>query len=297
MTDNIDWQYISKLINQHTCQPFNITNTHSISGGSINSAYKLQSDTQSYFIKFNLPDLQPMFEAELAGLKEIAKTNTVRVPQAILCHRTQKYSFIILEMLSLSASNQHSDSQLGQKLAALHKIQFPSFGWHSNNTIGSTDQINSPSESWPDFWLTHRIEFQLSLAKKNGCGKKLVQTGEQLCESMHHFFASHKPHPSLLHGDLWSGNAAVTEKNEPIIYDPACYYGDREADIAMTVLFGGFSRHFYDAYHESYPLSPEFSTRKTLYNLYHIINHFNLFGGSYLNQAQNMIDSLLAEIH
>ncbi len=297
MTDIINWQSISKLIEQQTKQPFSIINTRPVSGGCINSAYILQGETTSYFIKLNQSQLLAMFEAEFAGLKEIAATKTIRVPQPIICGVLSDRAFIVLEMISLSAGNKHADLQLGQNLAALHQIQYPFFGWHQNNTIGSTEQINNTSDEWSNFWRTQRIAFQLSLAKQNGYATKLIRSGEKLCESMHYFFDNYSPYPSLLHGDLWSGNAAITELGEPIIYDPACYYGDRETDIAMTELFGGFSRHFYDAYKESYPLPPEYKTRKTLYNLYHILNHLNLFGESYQHQAQSMIDSLLSEIN
>jgi fructosamine-3-kinase len=296
MANNIDWHCISELIEQQTKQSFTLINTRPVSGGCINSAYILHGDTTNYFIKLNQLQLLPMFEAEFAGLQEIAETKTIRVPQPIVCGTLSDKAFIILEMISLSPGNKHSDNQLGQQLAALHQIQYPFFGWHQNNTIGSTEQINDISEEWSTFWRTNRIGFQLSLAKQNGYGGKLIRTGEKLCESIHYFFDNHQPHPSMLHGDLWSGNAAVTEQNEPVIYDPASYYGDRETDIAMTELFGGFSCNFYDSYNEAYPLPPEYNTRKTLYNLYHILNHLNLFGAGYQHQAQSMIDSLLAQL-
>jgi len=237
-----------------------------------------------------------MFEAEFDGLSEIAQTNTIKVPRPILTGVAADQAFLVLEFIDISAKNSQSDTQLGHQLAALHKIQQSFFGWHINNTIGSTPQINDSSVHWLTFWQSHRLNFQLSLAEKNGYKGKLIQSGNKLSDSLHYFFNSYSPHPSLLHGDLWSGNAAMTTQGKAIIYDPACYYGDRETDIAMTELFGGFSSHFYQAYNETYPLDSGYSTRKTLYNLYHILNHLNLFGSSYQQQAQNMIDSLLSEI-
>jgi len=203
---------------------------------------------------------------------------------------------MVLEKHSLGSGNTQTDQLLGHQLAELHKKQQARFGWQQNNTIGSTAQINETSDDWISFWCENRLGFQLSLAKKNGYAGKLIRSGEKLSESLDYFFSSHSPHASLLHGDLWSGNASVTDQGEPIIFDPACYYGDRETDIAMTELFGGFGSSFYSAYNESYPLHSDYRIRKTLYNLYHILNHLNLFGEGYLHQAQNMIDSLLSEI-
>jgi fructosamine-3-kinase len=295
MVNTSDWQAIAKHIEQATNQSFTIINTRPVSGGCINAAFILQGKNKHYFIKLNQRELASMFEAEYAGLAEIAQSGTVKVPQPIVYGVLADKAFLVLEMISLTSGNSQSDKQLGHQLAALHKTRQPFFGWHQNNTIGSTEQINKSSENWISFWRNKRLNFQLSLAERNGCGRRLIKSAEKLSESLDLFFSNYTPHPSLLHGDLWSGNAAVTTQGNPVIYDPACYYGDRETDIAMTELFGGFSASFYAAYNESYPLDPGYSTRKTLYNLYHILNHLNLFGTSYLHQAQNMTDSLLAE--
>jgi len=295
MVNTSNWQYIAKQIEQTVNHPFNIVDIQAVSGGCINSAYLLQDKNKSYFIKLNQSELSAMFEAEFAGLKEIAQTNTIKVPLPILTGTFSDKAFLVLESIALTSGNQQSDEQLGFQLAALHKLKKPYFGWHLDNTIGSTQQINSPTDNWLTFWRTNRLDFQLSLAKKNGFGGRLIQSGEKLSNSLDYFFNDDSIQSSLLHGDLWSGNAASTNQTEAIIYDPACYYGDRETDIAMTELFGGFSHHFYAAYQESYPLDSTYSIRKTLYNLYHILNHLNLFGSSYQSQAQNMIDSLLSE--
>ena len=296
MTNANNWQQICEQIEQTTKQTFSITSTQTVSGGCINSAYIIQSGDKSYFVKLNRRDLLSMFEAEFLGLEELARSNTVTVPQPILYGVTDSHAFIVLEKLSFSAGRNSAEREMGAQLAHLHKIKQSFFGWHLDNTIGSSPQINNASQDWVSFWAEQRLGFQLSLAEENGYGGRLIQSGNKLAESLAVFFSNHSPHPSLLHGDLWSGNAAVTETGLPVIFDPACYYGDREADIAMTELFGGFSADFYAAYNETYSLDAAYSTRKTLYNLYHILNHLNLFGGGYLNQAQNMIDSLLSEI-
>lgn len=296
MINNQSLQHIAKLIQQTINQPFSITDTRSVAGGCINSAYILQGKTQCFFIKLNHSNLLSMFEAEFKGLQEMEQSATVRVPHPIVSGVIGESAFLVLEKVSLCPGNSESDEQLGHQLAALHQQQHAFFGWHQNNTIGSTEQINHSSENWISFWHNQRLGFQLTLAEKNGYSGKLIKSGEQLSEALDRFFTNHNPQPSLLHGDLWSGNAAVTDYGEAIIYDPACYYGDRETDIAMTELFGGFSSSFYVAYNESYPLDSGYRVRKTLYNLYHILNHLNLFGQGYLHQAQNMIDSLLAEL-
>jgi fructosamine-3-kinase len=237
-----------------------------------------------------------MFEAEMAGLAEMANTKTVRVPTAIVCGKTDNHSFLVLENLEFGSSNKTAGRTLGQQLAHLHQQQQPYFGWHRDNTIGSTPQLNSRNNDWLSFWREQRLGFQLKLAAKNGYGGRLQTTGEQLLLNLEGVFATYQPKPSLLHGDLWGGNAAVDKRGMPVIYDPACYYGDREADMAMTELFGGFSRDFYAAYEDIYPLDPDYVVRRGLYNLYHILNHLNLFGGGYLRQSENIIAMLLAEL-
>ena len=185
--------------------------------------------------------------------------------------------------------------QAGRQLAAMHRNGRERFGWHRDNTIGSTPQPNASSADWIKFWREQRLGFQLRLAARNGHGGRLQSQGEKLLECFPALI-DHDPQPALLHGDLWGGNLGYDSDGHPVIYDPAVYYGDREAELAMTELFGGFPGHFYAAYEEAWPLEPGYRVRKTLYNLYHILNHLNMFGGGYLGQAQRMIDRLLAEV-
>lgn len=296
MLNNHDGSNIARQIELTTQQPFSIANIQSVSGGCINHCYILQGEQRSFFVKTNKTELLSMFEAEYAGLLEIAESNTVKVPQPILYGLTDNHSFLVLENIKMVSCNTQSDTTLGHQLANLHKIKQAYFGWQQDNTIGSTPQINQQSDNWISFWQHHRFGFQLSLAENNGYSGKLISNGNKLSETLDIFFHNYQPHPSLLHGDLWSGNASVSDQGDAIIYDPACYYGDRETDIAMTELFGGFSSHFYAAYNESYPLDNDYPIRKNLYNLYHILNHLNLFGAGYLHQAEQLMDTLLTEI-
>jgi fructosamine-3-kinase len=293
----MNWQAISEQIESATGRAFNVVSAHSLSGGDINSAFRLQGDDKSYFVKLNRADLKAMFEAEFAGLQDIARTQTVRVPTPVVCGQTAEHSFIVLENLEFGCSNKASDRLLGRQLALMHQQQQPYFGWHRDNTIGSTLQLNNPGDDWLTFWREQRLGFQLKLVANKGYGGILQANGECLCSDMAVLFDSYLPQPALLHGDLWAGNAAVDTRGCPVIFDPACYYGDREADLAMTELFGGFSRDFYAAYQAVWPLDHGYGVRKTFYNLYHVLNHLNLFGGSYLRQAESMMAMLLSEMH
>ena len=268
----------------------------SVGGGSINTAYKIQTHEHAYFIKLNQPNLIFMFEAEAHGLEEMRALNCVRIPQ-VICHgMTSSHCYLVLEHIELSSLQGKASQLLGQQLAQLHHHSQDFFGWHIDNTIGSTPQYNSREHDWQHFWQQHRLNQQLKFARKNGFGSSLQDKGQNLSENLHYFFDGYAPTPSLLHGDLWGGNAAADSQGNPVIFDPACYYGDRETDIAMTELFGGFSSNFYSAYQTEFPLDSGYKTRKTLYNLYHILNHLNLFGGGYLSQSESMMDQLLAEL-
>jgi protein-ribulosamine 3-kinase len=292
----MNWDAISGQIESTTLRPFKVFAAQALAGGDINSAYRLQGNGASYFVKLNHANMLPMFEAEYQGLQEIAGTKTVMVPSPVVFGTSEDYSFLVLENLEFGPSSQSSCRLLGRQLAQMHRQTRSYFGWNRDNTIGSTPQINSRYDDWPSFWCDKRLGFQLKLAQQNGYSGRLQLKGERLCSQVALFFDRYRPQPSLLHGDLWAGNSAVDKEGRPVIYDPACYYGDRETDLAMTELFGGYSQDFYAAYREAWPLDPDYKIRKTLYNLYHILNHLNLFGGAYLRQAENMIDQLLSEL-
>jgi fructosamine-3-kinase len=292
----MNWQSIIQHIESATGQPFKLLKAQSLSGGDINAAYRLQSENRSFFIKLNSPARLTMFEAEAAGLEALAQTQSIRVPKLIACGQTTEHAFLALEYIALNNLNTHSEQLLGQQLAQLHRQKQPYFGWHCDNTIGSTIQINGQYQDWISFWQEQRLDHQLALAAAKGYGGRLQMLGEKLCANLNPLFSGYQPQPALVHGDLWGGNAASDDQGNPVIYDPACYFGDRETDLAMTELFGGFSPAFYQAYQAVYPLDPGYAKRKMLYNLYHILNHLNLFGQSYLHQAENMINKLLTDM-
>jgi protein-ribulosamine 3-kinase len=282
-------------ITQQTAISFDGCQQSSVGGGCINSAYKLDAKDQIVFIKTNQASLLQMFEAEAQGLQELRELNCVRVPNVICVGQTDGHSYLAMEYIELGSLRGQASHFLGQQLAQLHRHQQGYFGWHIDNTIGSTPQHNERNHNWVEFWQQQRLSKQLFFAARNGFNGSLQKRGQKLIEKIDVFFADYYPQASLLHGDLWGGNAAADPQGNPVIFDPASYYGDRETDIAMTELFGGFNNDFYAAYQAEYPLDSGYKTRKTLYNLYHILNHLNLFGGGYLSQAESMIEQLLAD--
>jgi protein-ribulosamine 3-kinase len=296
MTTTPPWQAIEQAIAASTNRAFHRRSSTPVGGGCIHSAYRIDGDDKSYFAKLNSAECAAMFETETQVLQEMTATRTVTVPQPISHGTSGGTAFLVLEWLPLGSRHAAGHRILGRQLADMHRIAQPYYGWAQDNFIGSTPQRNGPADDWCEFWRTQRLGFQLGLAAQNGFGGRLQSDGDRLCDLVDAFFSSYRPQPALLHGDLWGGNHAVTESGEPVIFDPAGYYGDREADMAMTELFGGFGADFYAAYEEAYPLDAGYPVRKTLYNLYHILNHLNLFGGGYLSQAESMIQRLLAEV-
>lgn len=264
-------------------------------GGSINRSYVVTIRSGArYFLKINESSAREMFAAESEGLAALKAAEAVRVPVIVACGAAAGTAFLLMEFLDMGGRADAAGARLGRLLARQHSKTADAFGWHRNNTIGSTPQVNAWDEDWVRFFGEQRLGYQLDLACKNYAGE-IRDRGDALLEKLPHLFDGYCPEPSLLHGDLWGGNWGVTRGGEPVIFDPAVYYGDREADIAMTHLFGGFGTEFYAAYDAAWPLEAGFEIRRDLYNLYHILNHLNLFGDSYLRQAGNLIDRLMAQ--
>jgi len=265
-----------------------------VGGGSISASFRWRGERGPSFIKIAPADSLAMFEAEAAGLEELRAANAVRVPGVLAVGADDRHAFIALEWLELRAPSARAEAQLGIRLARQHRVTRPQFGWHRDGTIGATPQDNTPTEDWVAFLRDRRLGVQFSLAQRNGYGR-LAERGARLLGVLEAFFSDYRPVPALLHGDLWSGNCAADENDSPVIFDPAVYYGDRETDIAMTQLFGRFGPAFYSAYGAEHPQADGASTRVQLYNLYHVLNHLNMFGDAYLRQSSAIIDGLLAE--
>lgn len=248
------------------------------------------------FVKTGVAADLSRFTAEVAGLAALRATGAIRVPEVIACGLVDDEARLELEYLDLRGLDRESGTTLGRQLAELHRHRGDRYGFESDNTIGASPQLNGWYTEWPRFFADRRLRPQLAWAIGNGMDRKLVEQGESLAERLPAFFIEYRPQPSLLHGDFWGGNAAALPDGTPVIFDPAVYYGDRETDIAMSELFGGFPESFYASYRATWPLDAGYEARKTLYNLYHIINHFNLFGTGYLNQTRRMMGRLLAEL-
>jgi len=292
----MNWEEIESNITATTGLPFRLDQHSHVGGGDINTAMKIRGSGREYFLKLNSARLLDMFEAEADGLRDLAAAGALRVPAAICTGISDSQAYIVLEYLPMGGHSHGVMTTFGEQLAQMHQCTHARYGWHRSNTIGSTKQINTWCDDWLDFWREHRLGFQLQLAQQHGLNARIITGGEKLQAQLEKYFSHYQPQASILHGDLWSGNYGIAASGEPVIFDPATYYGDREADIAMTELFGGFGSEFYAAYNATWPLDAGYKIRKTLYNLYHILNHFNLFGGGYGSQAGSMIDRLLAEI-
>ncbi|MCP3665780.1 MAG: fructosamine kinase family protein [Gammaproteobacteria bacterium] len=287
------WEIIAQQIGDATGEAFVVTHSRTLGGGCINHAVMLEGANRRYFVKLNSADRLDMFQAELAGLGVMADSRTIRVPKPICSGVSDHKAYLVLEYIDMEGTG---DSRMaGTQLAAMHRVSAEQFGWERDNTIGSISQPNGWSGDWIFFWRERRIGHQLELAASQGQNSKLQRRGKRLLDTFSALI-DHTPGPSLLHGDLWGGNIGYDRTGAPVLFDPALYFGDREADLAMTELFGGFDRAFYDAYKETWPLDSGYPVRRILYNLYHILNHCNMFGGSYCGQAREMIDQLLAEL-
>ena len=287
------WSDIAGAIADAIGKPFAVERRASLGGGCINRAFRIEGNRERFFVKINTADKAEMFAAEAVGLAEVVRSGAIRVPRPV-CHGAGSgSSWLVLEFIEFGSTPRGGMRALGEQLAKLHHTHGKKFGWHRDNTIGDTPQKNAWSDDWIGFWREQRLAFQLELAARNGFCGRLQQEGAQLMDRLPAFFQGYALAPSLLHGDLWSGNAAFSDAGDPVIFDPAVYYGDHEADLAMTELFGGFPAEFYAAYRDAFPLDKGYAVRKDLYNLYHVLNHLNLFGEGYLGHAERLIGRLL----
>jgi fructosamine-3-kinase len=287
-----DWSSIYQSLEDNGVQVTDERSPTPVSGGDISAAWRLATADGDLFIKTGPPSASDRFAAEAEGLVELSDSGTVRVPEVIASGQSDAIVFLALEWLQLEAISTKVERRFGEQLAEMHRTTADRFGWHRDNTIGLTAQRNAWNDNWVDFFREQRLSLQLQLAADNGFRGELQVRGSQLLRRLPIYFESTEPAASLLHGDLWGGNWGSTA-GCPVIFDPAVYYGDRETDIAMTRLFGGFGSAFYEAYEACWPMPDGHCERQHLYQLYHVLNHLNLFGSGYLGRAIGLMDKLI----
>ncbi len=281
---------LERLLEEATGRRWEVLRDEPVGGGCIHDARRVRTPDGDVFVKRVPVEGSALLETEAAGLDALRSTGTVRVPAVVACGCGAGEAVLVLEWIDLQPLDHRSGETLGGQMAALHAAPQPSsYGWERDNFIGSTPQENGPMEDWVDFFRVRRLAPQLRRAGEGGFS---LPPADPFLERMEVFFPSGAPPVSALHGDLWGGNAAVDAEGGPVLFDPAYYRGDAEADIAFTRFFGGFPDSFYRAYREAVEPRGGSQTRETLYNLYHVLNHLNLFGASYLGQARRMIEDL-----
>ncbi len=260
-----------------------------LGGGSFGATYRIDTAKDRFFLK--LGAAEHPFAAEAQALAEIAATRTLRAPLPVAHGSADGQGYLVLEWIDLAADGDWNAA--GERCAALHAVAAPAYGWPRDNSIGATPQFNARCASWAEFWRERRLRPQFRFARACGLAA-LSALEERACAASDRLLAAHVPAASLLHGDLWRGNLAFDARGEPVVFDPATYHGDAETDLAMTRLFGGFPGAFYAAYHAARPPNENAARRLSLYQLYHVLNHANLFGGGYAAQAASIIAALAA---
>jgi len=285
------WQKLFTALREHDIQVSADDLPRPVGGGDISSAWRVKTEGNAVFLKTGPASQLDMFLAEADGLKELEKADAIRVPKVLGCVCSGEESLLALEWIDFELASDSSEWMLGRNLATLHRFTAEQFGWRRDNTIGRTPQHNPWSDDWVEFFKVQRIGYQLQLAEQNGFNGQIQTMGTRLLDGIGRFFPGYWPEASLLHGDLWGGNWAASD-GVPVIFDPAVYYGDRETDIAMTRLFGGFGAAFYEAYEDAWPMAEGYAERQRLYQLYHVLNHLNLFGTAYLGRAESLLREL-----
>lgn len=262
------------------------------SGGQINQSFSVHDGAVRYFIKTSsLANAAQMFAAEAAGLEDIRRSNSLRVPEVLATGEFEKGGYLCLEHLPLQRLS--NAKTFGENLAVLHNHHAREFGWSTDNWIGTTPQCNSPTARWDEFWIRCRLTPQIELAQFNGMDEQTLEQLMSVRSATPEILEGHNPPAALLHGDLWMGNVASLATDQSVVFDPAVYYGDAETDLAMLTLFGSPPEDFWPAYRHTHPAKPGFEQRQALYQLYHLINHFNLFGSGYTQSVQAVCRRIL----
>lgn len=296
--------HISQQLSQHFNTVVQVRAQRQVFGGDINQTFQLQTNIGSFFLKLNDGNLNDMFQREFEGLQLLYQAQTIKIPKPVLygsfsnspipkkaeIFSSKEYIFLLTEFVEKGNVSKNFWQTFAHQLAALHKYSFAQFGLTTNNYIGSLAQSNTFCKTWSEFYADQRIMPLIQLAfNQSKCSKDNLLKAEKLCKRFDELFPVEKP--ALIHGDLWSGNFMSDENGKPVIYDPAVYYGNREMDIAMSLLFGGFDKNFYTHYNEVFPLQAGWKDRIELCQLYPLLVHFLLFGGHYYCNVMKIIEN------
>ncbi len=286
---------IEEAIRNATGSRFAVHGSEPVGGGCIHDAITVTDGRLRYFVKSGPVAALPMFEAEADGLAAIAASGAFRTPEVVAAGRDDRHAFLVLEHLEIHPVRTPTEGErFAEALAALHRTEGKRFGWHRDNYLGRTPQSNASMDNWAAFFIRHRLQPQFELARSNGLDGALLRRGDRLMEHLPALFLEYRPRPSLLHGDLWHGNAGILPDGTPTVFDPAVHYGDYESDLAMAELFGGFPENLYAAYHRHHRPDPGLASRRLLYTLYHMLNHLNLFGRAYHGEVERRLARLEA---
>ena len=286
----LNWPKLESRFKSDFGSSFVIHSADPVAGGDINLAFHLITNQGPFFVKLNTPDRADMFATEREGLLELAKCSALRVPEPVSMGQTANAAYLCMEYLDLV--EEFDQARLGAAVAELHQPIGQAFGWQSNNFIGSSVQHNGWGDDWADFFWERRLEPQI-MKMIDASSSFPTSALNPLRQRVTNLLSDRSYEPSLVHGDLWHGNVGMTADGRVCLFDPAVYWGHSETDLAMARLFGGFSEEFFDAYDAARPQEAGYEVRRLIYQLYHLFNHFNLFGDSYLEQCTSHIGKIL----
>lgn len=283
------WHFISEKISEAIESDFICDDIREVHGGDTHQAFRISDGRKRFFVKINNAEASLNFQAEALGLMALSANEHIQVPKFICHDICEEKSYLVLQHIIIKDGESDQWQNLGSALAHMHKTQSQTdFGCDFNNYIGKTPQVNHLMVNWCDFFAENRIGHMLQLLAQSGI--RFVDI-DAAVEQVKSYLKSHQPQASMLHGDLWRGNVGFF-KSQPVMFDPAFYYGDRETDIAMTELFGRFPESFYRGYQQTWPLDVNYKSRKSLYQLYHILNHALMFGGHYMQSARETLKQI-----
>lgn len=293
--DTAPWPQIEAAIRAAAGDAFRIRRIRPVSGAGAHAAVCVSGAGERFFVKRDGAGHRDGFAAEAAALDELRAGHGLRIPVPVAHGTAGDKAYLVLEYIDMRPMAGKSMARLGEGLAELHGVVRDTFGWERDNTIGGTPQRNAPHGDWAEFWRENRLGYQLE--RVAGRDPALARAAEPLVTGLDRLLGGHRPEASLVHGDFWAGNVAMDGQGVPVLFGPAVYYGDRETDLAMGELFGGFSPLFFEAYQGAWPLEPGYrEVRRDLYQLYHLLNHFNLFGGHYGGDARRCIQRLKSRL-